>query len=146
MNYDAKSVLVRKGDIEKTLANEPTQGKRLLEPLKSFAAEHKLPMNILEDKEISNDAEVHLHEGDLWHCLEGEVIFIYGGEMIDPWFGKKADGSENKNEIKAKEIKNGTTSVLKPGDWLWIPAGEPHQHVCKGTARLIIVKIPKVSN
>ena len=32
--------------------------------------------------------------------------------------------------------------ILKQGDWLWIPAGEPHQHSATGTARLVIIKIP----
>ncbi|MBI1999164.1 MAG: cupin domain-containing protein [Parcubacteria group bacterium] len=137
-----KSVLVQKSLIEETLDTAATDGKKLLEPLKSFAAERGLPLNILEDKDVSNDAEVHMHEADMWHCLEGEVTFICGGEMVDPWFGKNKDGSENRNEIKAKEIRGGTTSVLKPGDWLFIPAGEPHRHICKGTARLVVIKIP----
>lgn len=138
-------LLVRKEEIEKTLAAAPTQGKKLLEPLKSLAAANKMPLNILEDREIlNNDAEIHQHEGDLWLCLEGEVKFIYGGEMVDPWFKKNADGSEDQREVKAKEIRGGTGSTLKPGDWLWVPAGQPHQHQCAGTARLAIIKIPKV--
>src|SRR3989344_5285278 len=130
-------VVVRKKQITDTLKQESFSGKRLLEPLKSFAIGNSLPLNILEDKEISNDAEVHMREADLWHCLEGEVTFVYGGEMVDPWFGKNPDGSENKDEIKAKEIKGGDTVVLCPGDWFFIPAGQPHSHSCKGTARLV---------
>ncbi len=57
-----KCVLVRNEEIDKTLATAPTQGKKLLEPLKSFAATNKLPFNILEDKEVlDNEAEVHKH-------------------------------------------------------------------------------------
>ncbi len=138
-----KCVLVRKEEIDKTLATPPVVGKKLLEPLKSFASANKLPFNILEDKEVlNNEAEIHKHEGDLWLCLEGEVNFIYDGELVEPWAKKNADDTENPNEIKAKEIKNGTEAVLKPGDWLWIPAGQPHQHNCAGTARLAIIKIP----
>ena len=136
-------VVVSKEQIEETLGQESLARKRLLEPLKSFAAENKLPLNILEDREVSNDAEVHAHEADLWHCLEGEVEFVYGGEMVDPWFGKNPDGSENRDEIKAKEIKGGDTLILHPGDWFFIPAGQPHSHSCKGTARLVIIKIPQ---
>jgi uncharacterized RmlC-like cupin family protein len=47
-------------------------------------------------------------------------------------------------EWKAKEIKGGTEVVMKPGDWLWIPAGEPHQHKTSTKARLVIIKVPKV--
>ena len=136
-----KCVLVRKEVLDETLASTPTQGKHLLEPLKSFALANKLPFNILEDKDVSNEAEIHTHEGDLWQCLEGEVEFIYGGELVEPWFKKLPDGSEDKREVKAKEIKNGTKVTLRPGDWLWVPAGEPHTH--SGTGRLVIIKIPK---
>ena len=62
-------VVVRKKQITDTLKQESLAGKRLLEPLKSFAIGNSLPLNILEDKEISNDAEVHMREADLWHCL-----------------------------------------------------------------------------
>ena len=139
-----KCAFVKKEIIDKCLANEPDQGKHQLEPLKSLSAAQKLPFNILEDCTImNNEAEVHMHEADLWHCLEGEVEFIYGGEMVDPEFRKNKDGTENKDELYANQIKNGTKVTLKPGDWLWIPAGQPHQHNCKETARLVIIKIPK---
>lgn len=140
-----KCVLVRKEEIAKTLATAPTQGKKLLEPLKGLAAANKLPFNILEDKEVlNNEAEIHKHEGDLWLCLEGEVTFIYGGELFEPWPKKLPDGKVDEREWKAKEILGGTESVLKPGDWLWIPAGQPHQHQCSGVSRLAIIKIPKI--
>jgi len=138
----SKSVLVRKEEIDKTLAQEPTAGKNLLEPFKSLAIEKNLPFKILEDKEVANEAEVHKNSGDLWFCLQGEVTFIYGGELVDPAFKKNPDGSLNENELKAKEIRGGTEVALKPGDWLWIPAGEPHQHKCSKVVRLAVVKIP----
>lgn len=143
-NFMNKAVIVRKEEIFKTLSVQALSGKRLLEPLKSFSAENKFPLNILEDKEISNDAEVHKLEGDLWHCLEGEVTFIHGGELADPVFGHNADGTINENELSAKEISGGEEMIVKKGDWFWIPAGVPHQHSCSGTARLIIIKIPNI--
>lgn len=137
-----KSVLVKKEYLDKVLSQESKDGKRNLEPLKSFATENSFPMTILEDKNVSNRAEVHTHEDDLWFCLEGEVQFTYGGELINPVF-KEKNGVVDKREINADGIKNGITEVLKKGDWLYIPAGEPHQHNCKGLARLAIIKIPK---
>lgn len=134
--------VIRKAEIEATLAREPTPGKRLLEPLKSRALAEKLPLNILEDNEVSNEAEVHRHEGDLWHCLEGEVIFVYGGEMVSPWAKQLPEGGTDDREIKAKEIAGGTEVTLHAGDWLWIPAGQPHSHRTDKTARLMIIKIP----
>lgn len=135
-------VVVRKSDIDATLASSPAQGKRLLEPLKMMAAEFKLPLNILEDKEVFNEAEVHRHEGDLWLCLEGEVMFVYGGEMVAPWAKKLPDGGTDDREIKASNIRGGTEVTLRPGDWLWIPAGQPHSHRTDKTVRLAIIKIP----
>lgn len=128
--------------LSKTLASVPVQGKHSLEPLKAFSLERGVPMNVLEDKEVENDAEVHFHEADLWLCLEGEITFICGGEMVNPWFKKAKDGTEDKREQKAKEIKDGETINLKPGEWLWIPAGVPHTHKTKTLARLVIIKIP----
>ena len=84
-----------------------------------------------------------MHEADLWYCLEGEVEFAYGGEMVGSRFQKNPDGTENKNEITGKEIRGGEAVTLHAGDWLYIPAGEPHRHSCKKTARIIIIKIPK---
>jgi mannose-6-phosphate isomerase-like protein (cupin superfamily) len=138
-----KCVLIKKAEIDKALTTPATKGKKSLEPFKSFAEANNLPMNIVEDMEVSdNNAEVHKGEGDLWLCLEGKVKFIYGGELVDPWPRKKSDGSFDESEMRAKEIKNGTETMLEPGDWLWIPAGEPHQHVCEGVGRLMIIKIP----
>lgn len=140
----SQALHVPKSTIDQTLATAATQGKRLLEPLKALAAANGMPLNILEDMAVHNEAEIHHHEADLWLCLEGSVRFICGGEMVDPWNKKLADGTEDPREVKAKEIRGGTESVLAPGDWLWIPAGVPHQHICEGTARLAIIKVPKV--
>lgn len=131
--------LIRQEDWEMLLQKEPfMQGKRLLASIQTLG----LPINILEDTDVVNDAEVHKKEGDLWFCISGTVTFVCGGEMVDPWCAKKPDGLINEDEIKAKEIRDGTNMVLKPGDILWIPSGVPHQHFCKkGTSRLAIVKI-----
>lgn len=134
-------VVVKKDLIAETLKAKAKQGKGLVEPFCSFALEHKLPFKILEDKEATNDAEVHKKEGDLWYCLQGETQFIYGGELVNPKMVVN-NGVVNENELKAKEILGGTSVVLSPGDWLWIPAGQPHVHHCQKTSRLIIIKIP----
>lgn len=142
-NDFSKCALVRKKMIEKTLASPPVPGKRLLDPLASFAVANHFPLNILEDSEVKeNDAETHMQTGDLWHCLEGKVTFVYGGKLVDSWIPKKTDGTSDSQELKGKKIRNGTRAILKPGDWLWIPPGQPHQHICAKTARLLIIKIP----
>ena len=137
------SILIKKEQIDKTLANVPVRGKRMLE-VKTLSKEIAFPYGILEDYEVSdNEAEVHKFEADLWICLEGNPIFTYGGELVNSWVKENKDGTKNENELKAKEISGGETVILKPGDVLWIPAGESHQHQCPtGTARMVIIKIP----
>lgn len=137
------AVYVSEGDIENSLKTLPQEGKRLLEPLKTFAKERGLPLNILEDVRIENAVEIHRHEADLWFCLEGEAEFISGGTAVEPFIPVKSDGSKNTLELKAKAITGGTTYVVRKGDWLFIPAGEPHLHKSSGVARLAIIKIPQ---
>lgn len=133
-------VLITKKNIDEVLAQKPSSGKHHLEPIKSLFLSGKLPFGIMEDHEVGEtEAEVHKLEGDLWHSLEGEAEFIYGGELVDPWVREGSNG----NELGGKDIKNGTKVILKPGDWLWIPAGQPHSHKASGTARLVIIKIPE---
>lgn len=135
--------VLRNEYLKRLLSNVvPTQGKHLLEPLKSIAAAEGLPFNILEDYNVVNEAEIHGKEGDLWFCLQGEVTFTFGGNLLNGLFKRNDDGTEDINEWRAKEIKGGENVILKPGDWLWIPPGQPHQHRCSGTARLLIIKIP----
>lgn len=135
--------VIPKKIINATLAQPKIPGKHLLEPLKSLAQKEGLPFNILEDCEVkSNDAEVHEHEGDLWLCLQGEVRFVVDGEIIEPKQRVKTDGSLTPGELYAEKIRDGREVILKPGDWLWIPPGQPHQHTCPTVARLMIIKIP----
>lgn len=141
-NNNRISFLLKKKDVDAMCTTISIAGKNLLEPLKSMAIEYALPFKILEDHHVINDAEVHLHEGDLWCCLEGEVKFVYGGTLVEPQVKVRKDGTKDANEQFGKEISGGTEVVVTPGDWLWIPAGEPHQHSCTGTARLMIIKIP----
>lgn len=136
-------VVVRKKVIDDALAQPASPGKHLLEPLKSLAASQALPFNILEDCEVvRNDAEVHKREGDLWLCLAGKVNFMVDGELFNPQLRKQADGNPNPSELYAEEIRGGKEVVLTPGDWLWVPPGQPHQHICTQTGRLVIIKIP----
>ncbi|MDP3795269.1 MAG: hypothetical protein Q8R13_05100 [bacterium] len=139
------SVLIRKEEIMRALAHAPIPGKTFLEPINSLRALHRLPLNILEDTEVVNKVELHKYEGDLWLCLEGEATFRCGGEMVEPSVRIKPDGTPDEGELRAKALRDAKEIVLRPGDWLWVPAGEPHQHSAEQrTARLVIVKVPKV--
>ncbi|MFH1575609.1 MAG: NAD(P)-dependent oxidoreductase [Candidatus Nealsonbacteria bacterium] len=136
--YTAYSVISKKL-IDESLASKPIQGTKQLEPLKSLIGKKRLPIILVEDKEVVNDAEIHKETGDFFDCLEGEAVFICGGELVSPW-------TLNENELRSKTIKGGEQILLKPGDSLWIPAGCAHQHSCRGVARLRVVKIPNGRN
>src|SRR3989338_7740275 len=138
-----KAFYLPETQVKKTLAASPTIGKKLLEPLKEIAKNNNLPFNILEDHQLTaNDAEVHQREADLWLCLEGKVDFVCDGEMVEPWYKKLADGSEDRHEVKAKYIRGGTTYVLKPGAWWGSQTVVPNKLIRAGSGRLVIIKIP----
>ena len=139
-----KCVVIREKQLQEVLALPPVQGKRSLEPLRSFAVAHGIPLHIVEDHEvITNRAEVHVHESDFWICLEGMVQFICGGELVDPMPYRPEKGGIDYREWSSLDIIGGEQFTLQAGDMLWIPAGQPHQHNCIGTSRLLLVKVPR---
>lgn len=139
---NTRAVYISKERIDETLAASPIQGKKLLEPLKSLAAKTGAPLNIIELDHHTNVPEVHQFSDDFWYCIEGEVRFFVGGTMIEPRTRVAPDGTLDETEVRAKSIEGSKEILVKSGDWLWIPAGEPHQHTTEGTARLAIIKIP----
>lgn len=126
----------------KTLKSKPIKGKRLLYPFNNYWDKFGFPVRIVEDVKIINDAEVHLTEDDLWFCIEGKVRFTVGGQLVNPRNSIDTNGQQNFDELSAKKIKNGKIIEMRGGDWLYVPAGQPHQHGTKGVARLVIIKIP----
>ena len=144
MSEDNKtqSFILKKTDIDAILAGVPMQGKNMLEPLKTLGAEHNLSFNIIELTRHANKVEVHKYLNDLWFCFEGEVRFLCGGTMQEAHTRIRSDGSLDETEMRAKGLEGAQEVIVGPGDWLWIPAGEPHQHITQGTARLMIIKIP----
>ncbi len=142
----ANSILYSVSQLQTLLQQPPVSGKRELEPLKSFSKESGFPMKVLEDHEVENAAELHTYEDDLWLCLEGEAVFLCGGTLINGEAKIGKDGVVNEKEWKGTGIEGATEHTLHSGDWLWIPAGEAHQHRAQGTARLAIIKIPSKKN
>ena len=143
MMNETTSFLLTKEDVAKMLAQQPVAGKKMLDPLKSIAEKQHLAFNIIELTEHTNKVEVHNYLNDLWFCLEGEVLFLCGGTMQEPHTRVRSDGTLDENEMRAKGLEHAKEIVVQPGDWLWIPAGEAHQHITKHTARFMIIKIPQ---
>lgn len=134
-------VFIPKSVTDETLAVPATQGKHILEPFKSAAKGSDT--YILEDVAVDNKCEVHRNEADLWTCLEGEVEFDVGGELVDAYERKHPDGSKDEFEVRSApgNIRGAARYILRPGDLLFIPAGVPHAHRTQGTARLYFTKI-----
>lgn len=131
------ATFISKEQILSWLNRPRVQGKHILPDSKKFSDETGFPAKILEDCGVVNEGEIHEDEGDVWFCLQGEVKFMCGGELENP-----QRHPTKKGELKGTGVRGGVTTVLKPGDWLWIPPGEPHAHSAQ-YARMIIIKIPK---
>ena len=135
-----KFVYVAQQQVGEILVTAPTPGKTQIEPFHSFMKSQGAPFSILEDTAVeSNKVELHTDEEDVWVCLQGEAWFKLGGEMVDP-FPSTSGGAPNVKEMRSQEVQGATTVIMKPGEWLWIPAGVPHQHGASGTARFMVFK------
>lgn len=140
---ETTSFLLTKEDIAKMLAQAPRDGKNMLDPLKSIVEKQHLAFNVIELTEHTNKVEVHKYLNDLWFCLEGEVTFLCGGTMQEPHTRLRSDDTLDETELRARGLEGAKEITVRSGDWFWIPAGEPHQHITKHTARLMIIKIPR---
>lgn len=135
-------VLIPKKDVDAALAVPSQPGARLLEPVKALTSANKVPFNIQENTNVTDSKpELHLKHADLWHCISGELTFLCGGTIVNKVHRKTPEGTGNPNELTGDKIEGGTNANLKPGDWLWIPAGVPHQMFCPNTSRTAIIKV-----
>lgn len=65
------------------------------------------------------EAEIHLHDSDIFYVLEGSATFVTGGTIDSP---RQLSGSE----IRGASITGGEERRLARGDVITIPAGVPH--------------------
>jgi mannose-6-phosphate isomerase-like protein (cupin superfamily) len=65
-------------------------------------------------------AEVHENFSDLFFVVKGRATLLSGGEVQD---AKNA----SPGEIRGTAVKNGSSTPLKEGDFVHIPAGVSHQ-------------------
>lgn len=67
----------------------------------------------------AGEAEVHLHDTDIFYVLKGSADLIVGGKVSEPH--QLAEG-----EIRGAAIEGGEPRVVASGDVVVIPRGVPH--------------------
>jgi mannose-6-phosphate isomerase-like protein (cupin superfamily) len=80
-------------------------------------------------RDKSGMAEIHENWSDHIFIQEGEASFVLGGVAVDA--KDTAPG-----EKRGTSIKGGTTTVMLPGDYLFVPPGTPHQMIVKPGQRV----------
>jgi uncharacterized protein GlcG (DUF336 family)/quercetin dioxygenase-like cupin family protein len=67
----------------------------------------------------AGEAEVHVHDTDIFYVLKGSADLIVGGEVSEPH-------ALSEGEIRGPGIAGGETRVIESGDVVVIPRGVPH--------------------
>ncbi len=84
---------------------------------------------------VPGNVEIHEHDTDIFHVIEGSATFVTGGTAVEP--KPTAPG-----EIRAKSITGGEVHHLEKDDVIIIPKGTPHQFTeVNGTFLYFVVKV-----
>lgn len=115
--------------------SEPLKpGNHVLEESKKLY-EKGFPLRFVRNYHLENPpAELHLHEDDIFLCLEGSARLIIGGQLFNP---RTKDGLT----FLADGIKGGKEIILREKDVLHIPAGQPHQVFTFDLCNFMVVKV-----
>jgi quercetin dioxygenase-like cupin family protein len=70
-------------------------------------------------REGPGKAEIHEHDTDIFHIIEGTALFVTGGTVVDLKTGTNGESG-------GKEITGGEEHHLAKGDVIVIPRGVPH--------------------
>ena len=102
----------------------------------STLVDHENHYVLVAGRSGPGEVEIHEHWIDYMVIQQGEADFTSGGTasgMHDTGPGEKRGGS----------ITGGTVVSLKPGDFVVVPAGQPHLTMIKGSGpfRAVIVKV-----
>jgi mannose-6-phosphate isomerase-like protein (cupin superfamily) len=102
----------------------------------STLADHENHYVLVAGRTGPGEVEVHEHWIDYMAIQQGEADFTFGGTatgMRDTAPGEKRGGT----------ITGGTVVRLKPGDFLMVPAGQPHLTMIKpgSNFRAIVFKV-----
>jgi len=88
-------------------------------------------------REGPGKVEIHAHDTDIFHIIDGTAEFVTGGTVVDLKEGANGESS-------GKEITGGETHHLAKGDVIVIPRGVPHWFKeVKGPILYYVVKVTK---
>jgi mannose-6-phosphate isomerase-like protein (cupin superfamily) len=87
-------------------------------------------------REASGTPEMHETQTDILIVESGEATLTVGGTMVEPKTVKP-------NEVRGTTLEGGSTTPLKPGDIMHIPAKVPHQlKIAAGkTLTYLVIKV-----
>jgi mannose-6-phosphate isomerase-like protein (cupin superfamily) len=102
----------------------------------STLADHENTYVLVAGRTGPGEVEIHAHWTDYMAIQQGEAEFTSGGTAT----GTRVTGD---GELRGGTITGGTTVTLRSGDFVMVPAGEPHLTMIKpGTPfRAIVFKI-----
>jgi mannose-6-phosphate isomerase-like protein (cupin superfamily) len=86
-------------------------------------------------KNSTGEAEVHEHDTDIFHILEGAATLVTGGTVLEAQ-------STAQGETRGTSLRDGTSTPLAKGDVVIIPNGLPHWLTdVQGTLLYYVVKV-----
>jgi mannose-6-phosphate isomerase-like protein (cupin superfamily) len=102
----------------------------------STLVDHENHYVLIAGRTGPGEVEVHEHWIDYMAIQQGEAEFTFGGTLS----GARDTGP---GEKRGGTITGGTVVTLHPGDFLVVPAGQPHLTMVKPgtTFRAIVIKV-----
>ena len=100
------------------------------------------PYNVnMELRKMGQAASVHETEAELFYVIDGAGTLVTGGKLME----ERRTNAEN---LSGTGIEGGVTKRVSKGDWILVPAGEPHQFpaVEASGLRLMSLHLPKKIN
>jgi len=85
-------------------------------------AKHPTYLIYMTTRDKSGQSEVHQNWNDNIFIQDGETNFVVGGAATDA-------KEREPGKLRGSSISGGKTVVLHAGDYLFVPAGVPHQMI-----------------
>jgi mannose-6-phosphate isomerase-like protein (cupin superfamily) len=74
----------------------------------------------MEHRLMNQAASVHETEAELFYVIDGAGTLVTGGKLVE----EKRTNAEN---LSGTGIEGGVSKRVSKGDWILVPAGQPHQ-------------------